>query len=504
MIGADPRLINDDLAPTPPEKRTWSKWHIAALWVGMSVCIPTYLLAAGLVDEGFSLKMAVLSVALGNLVVLFPMVLNAHAGTKYGIPFPVLLRSSFGVLGANVPALMRALVACGWFGINTWIGGKALYILVGVIAPDGSLPQILPAWFGITTGQFLCFMAFWAINVVIIARGIESIRILETWAAPLLLLMGVALFIWAWVNVGDLGKMLADPAEPTRGGWSSIGVGLTTAVAFWGTLALNIPDFARFAKSQKDQVIGQTLGLPTTMTLFAFVGAAVTNATAIIFTTRISQPEELLARIGSGPVVVLSMLGLAVATLTTNLAANVVGPANDFSNVAPSKIDFRKGAFIAAGVGVVILPWKLMQDAGQYLFTWLLGYGALLGAVGGVMIADYFLIRRCRLELDDLYRRNGAYEYWRGVNPIALVALAIGIAPNVPGFLAALGVATVGSFFATLYDWAWFVAFFAAGLAYYAGTLALKGKHYGSVTEDHGQRDRVRKPVSAGVGPAGN
>jgi NCS1 family nucleobase:cation symporter-1 len=463
----DSALWNEDLAPTTPEQRTWSRWHIAALWVGMAVCIPTYQLASGLVDQGWSWKIAVLSVTLGNVVVLVPMVLNAHAGTRYGIPFPILLRSSFGVLGANVPALMRALVACGWFGIQTWIGGSAIYILCGEILPSAwDLPQPLPDWLGISTGQLFCFLLFWAINVVIIARGIETIRVLETWSAPFLLALGVALFAWAWWRVGDLGAMLAEPAATRAPSWGMIGVGLTTAVSFWGTLALNIPDFARFARSQRDQVIGQAVGLPPTMALFAFIGAAVTNATALIFGARISNPVALTAKIGGPALTLLAMFGLAIATLTTNLAANVVSPANDFSNLSPRRISFRRGAFIAAGVGIVILPWKLMADAGQYLFTWLLGYGAMLGAVGGVMIADYFVLRRCRLAVADLYRRGGAYEYRRGFNLIALGALALGIAPNVPGFLAALGVVKVGAPWTTFYEWAWFCAFFTAGITY--------------------------------------
>ncbi len=489
-----PQLINEDLAPTPPEKRTWSKWHIAALWVGMAVCIPTYTLASGLIAKGWSLELAVLSVALGNVVVLFPMVLNAHAGTKYGIPFPVLLRSSFGVMGSNVPALMRALVACGWFGINTFIGGKAIYLLAAVIFPNSwTLPEILPGWFGISTGLLLAFLVFWAIHLVIIARGINSIKILETWAAPLLLFMGVALFAWAWSKVGNLGDTLASSNTATHTGLADLGIGLTTAVAFWGTLALNIPDFARFAKSQRDQVIGQSIGLPPTMTVFAFIGAAVTNATAIIYGTTIDQPEALLARMGGPLVTVLAMLGLAIATLTTNLAANVVGPANDFSNVAPSKINFRRGAYIAAGVGLAIFPWKLMQDAAHYLFTWLLGYGALLGAVGGVMIADYFVIRRCYLNVKDLYRRGGEYEYKRGFNPWALVALAIGIVPNIPGFVAALSKDPTSPVFTTIYEWAWFFAFFAAG-----GSYVLLMKLFG----DEPVGERVSPPISESLEPS--
>ncbi|HWN71210.1 MAG TPA: NCS1 family nucleobase:cation symporter-1 [Haliangium sp.] len=466
-------LINDDLAPTSPAQRTWSLWHIAALWVGIAICIPTYMLASGLVDQGWSLGLAVASVALGNLIVLVPMVLNAHAGTRYGIPFPVLLRASFGVLGANVPAMMRALVACGWFGIQTWIGGMAIYTLVGALVPETwTLPNVLPAWMGINTGQLVAFLVFWAINVAIIVRGIDTIRVLETWSAPFLLAIGVALFAWAWLRVGDLGAMLADPPGATGFDMDKLAVGLTIGVSYWGTLALNIPDFSRFARSQKDQVVGQALGLPATMAMFAFIGAAVTNATAVIFGARIADPVALLARIGGPALTVLSLVGLAVATLTTNLAANIVSPANDFSNLAPRRISFRQGAIIASAIGAVIMPWKLLSNLGNYLFVWLGGYGGMLGAVGGIMIADYYLIRRGQLDIDALYRRGGAYEYSGGFHVTALVALATGIAPNVPGFLGALGVVTLApdSAWTTIYSWAWFVGFFLAGAVYLGGT----------------------------------
>ena len=464
-------LSNEDLAPVPAHKRTWSLWSIAALWVGMAICIPTYTLASSLVDKGWSWTAAVLSVALGNLVVLVPMVLNGHAGTRYGIPFPVLVRASFGVLGSNVPALMRAVVACGWFGIQTWIGGSAIYEIARALHPSPvGLPQVLPAWLGVGTGPFLCFLIFWAMNVAIIVRGMESIRVFENWSAPFLLAVGVALFAWAWHAVGDLGPILATKPDASRTGFGAIlGAGLTSAVAFWGTLALNIPDFSRYARSQRDQLIGQAIGLPPTMTMFAFIGAAVTNATAIVFGKRISDPVQLLARIGGPLTRVISMVALLVATLTTNLAANVVSPANDLANLSPRRISFRRGALITAVIGILMLPWKLYNDAGQYLFTWLLGYGAMLGSVGGVMIADYFFIRRKQLKLDDLYRRGGVYEYRRGFNTVALVALAAGIAPNVPGFLGALGVLEVAPLFATIYEWAWFVAFFLAGAVYLAG-----------------------------------
>ncbi len=466
--GSDTGLTNADLAPTSPAQRTWSLWHIAALWVGMAVCIPTYTLASGLVDQGWSWKAAVLSVGLGNVVVLGPMLLNAHAGTRYGIPFPVLLRAPFGVLGANIPALMRAFVACGWFGIQTWIGGAAIHqLLAALLGSPLDLPAILPAWVGLTTGELLCFLLFWALNVAIIWRGIDSIRVLQTWAAPFLIAVGLALFVWAWNAVGSLDALLAEPRPDAATDWGKVlGVGLTGAVSFWGTLALNIPDFARFARSQRDQAVGQALGLPATMVLFAFLGAVVTNATAVLYGQRIADPVALIGRIGGPMVTVFAMVGLSVATLTTNLAANVVSPANDFSNLAPRRISFRTGALITAVLGILILPWKLYRDAGSYLFTWLLGYGALLGAVGGVMIADYFVVRRCRLNVEDLYRRGGEYEYRRGFHLAALFALAAGIAPNVPGFLDALGAVPCGSFFRGVYEWAWFVAFFVAAATY--------------------------------------
>jgi len=478
----DMSLTNPDLAPVDADRRTWNWWHIASLWIGMAICIPTYTLASSLVDRGWSWQAAVGSVVLGNFVVLIPMVLNSHAGTKYGIPFPVLVRAPFGVLGSNVPAILRAVVACGWFGIQTWIGGFAIFKLLEVLTPGiAHLPRVLPAWVGLGTGEALCFLVFWAINVWIVLRGMESIKLLETWGSPFLLAVGAALLIWAFTRAGGWGPMLSNPATSTaavtaggtaasRSGFSSIlGAGLTSAVAFWGTMALSIPDFSRFARSQRDQVVGQAVGLPVTMAFFAFIGAAVTNATGVIFGQRIADPIVLLARVGGPLVVVLSMLGLSVATLTTNIAANVVAPANDFSNIAPHRIRFKTGALITAAVGILMMPWRLYNDAAAYIFTWLIGYGALLGPIAGIMIIDYFVLRRRELVVEDLYRRGGAYEYTRGVNWIAMLALAAGITPNLPGFLGAIGVINASPLASGIYDWAWFVGLAIAAIVYLIG-----------------------------------
>jgi nucleobase:cation symporter-1, NCS1 family len=470
---SDAALINPDLAPVPLERRTWNWWHIASLWIGMAICIPTYTLASGLVDQGWTWQAAVGAVVLGNVVVLVPIALNSHAGTRYGIPFPVLARASFGVLGANVPALLRGLVACGWFGIQTWIGGWAIYKLIEVMWPGiATLPQLLPAFVGLNTGEFLCFMLFWAMNVWIVLRGMDSIKFLETWGSPFLLAVGVALLVWAWVRGGGFGPMLQNAPNAHGGLGSVFGAGLTSAVAFWGTMALSIPDFSRYANSQRDQIIGQAVGLPGTMALFAFIGAAVTSATAVIFGTRIADPVALLARIGGPLMIMLSMAGLTVATLTTNIAANIVAPANGFSNVAPHRISFKQGAMITAVIGILMMPWRLYNDAAAYIFTWLIGYGALLGPVAGIMIADYFFVRRGVLVLDDLYRRGGAYEYRRGVNWVAMLAFVLGVLPSLPGFIGALGGRPASGFFGGVYNWAWFVGFSVSAALYLAGMKA--------------------------------
>ncbi|MBI1292790.1 nitrate reductase [bacterium] len=459
-------------------------WDIAALWVGMAVCIPTYMMAAGLISQGMTIGQSMVTIALGNLIVLLPMVLNAHAGTKFGIPFPVLLRASFGVYGANIPALMRALVACGWFGIQTWIGGAAIYSLCAVVmgftpAAVGDGPIL-----GLSLGQFFCFMLFWAMNIGIIIAGIDSIKWLENLAAPFLLVAGLALLFWASAKAGGFSAVFSeDVVRQVRGTqpenfsfWSIFWPNLTAMVGFWATLSLNIPDFSRYARSQRDQVLGQLIGLPTTMALFSFIGVATTCATVLIFGKAIWDPVELLARFDSPVVTVVALFALTVATLSTNIAANIVSPANDFSALKPKLISFRTGGLIAGVIGIVIMPWRLVTDLGGYIFTWLIGYGALLGAIAGVMIVDYFVIRRASLVVDDLYRREGEYSYSGGFNLRALLALLLGIIPNIPGFLEAAGGASffdAPEFFQTIYQYAWFVGLIVSGTAYAVINLIL-------------------------------
>ena len=472
---ADADLINEDIEPVPASKRHWSVLSMASLWVGMVVCVPTYMLAGGLIDQGMSWWQAVSTVMLGNLVVLAPMVLNGHPGTKYGIPFPVLARASFGIKGAHVPSLLRALVACGWFGIQTWVGGSAIYQLLDV-STDGGMQGPALALLGINPGQTGCFLAFWAIQVYFVYKGVESIRIFEQLAAPFLIAMGLVLLGWAYVRAGGFGPMMEAPSQFGPGGpregqfWSVFFPSLTAMVGFWATLSLNIPDFTRYAKSQRDQVLGQAIGLPTTMTLFAFIGVAVTGSTIVIYGEPVWDPTVLLGKMGGGISVLVSLFALSVATLSTNLAANVVSPANAMINLAPRTIGFKLGGYVTAGLGLVMFPWKLLESTGDYIFTWLIGYSALLGPIGGILIVDYFLLRKSRLDLNDLYRRQGRYWYAHGFNPVAIGALVLAVLPNLPGFLHVAGaIDSVPAIFEALYTYAWFLGFGLAGVLYLLG-----------------------------------
>jgi NCS1 family nucleobase:cation symporter-1 len=468
------RLENADLAPVPPDRRTWTVWNFAALWISMAACIPTYMLASSLIRGGMNWSQAVLTIFLGNVIVLVPMILNAHAGTRYGIPFPVYCRAAFGTLGANVPALLRAFVACGWFGIQAWIGGNAIFKILAIFAPALATSPVLGG-LGISLPQLTCFLFFWGINMWVIHKGIDCIRWLLSIKAPLLIVLGLALLWWAYRNAGGFGPILSQPSafdagQPKSGQFFAFFVpALTGMIGFWATLSLNIPDFSRYARTQRDQILGQAIGLPPTMALYSFIGVAVTSATTIIYGTTIWDPVDVLTRFTNPVVLVVAMVALCIATLATNIAANVVSPANDFAHLAPRLISFRTGGYITGVIGVVMMPWKLVADPSGYIFTWLVGYSALLGPIAGILIADYFVLRRTHLDLDALYRPGGEYRYTKGFSLAGLTALALAVLPNLPGFLVTvkwLGKDAVPAFFIGAYDYAWFIGFTVAFLVY--------------------------------------
>ncbi len=484
-VSASP-YYNRDMAPVPAARRKWGMKDIAALWVSMAACVTTYTLASSFIREGMSWWQAVLTIFLGNVIVIIPMVLNAHAGTRYGIPFPVYCRASFGILGANVPAMLRALVACGWFGIQTWIGGFCIYKVLEVYNPGWTaLPAI--DGLGINGPQIACFLGFWAVNILIIYLGIESIRFLLNIKAPLLIMLGLALLAWAVYRAGGLGPILEKPARLTGDQfWAFFFPALTGAVGYWATLSLNIPDFTRYARSQRDQVLGQAVGLPTTMALYSFIGAAVTSAAVIIYPNvpekDLWEPINLISRFSNPLVLIFSLFALSLATLATNIAANVVSPANDFAHVAPRYIGFRTGGLITGVIGILIQPWKLYNDPTGYIFTWLIGYSSLLGAIGGILIADYYIIRKTRLDLAGLYRKDGPYWYCCGVNPVAVIALAAGIALCVPGFVYTLTTPpkqdVVKNIWTQVYGYAWFVSLAVSFVVYLSGTMLTGSRRF--------------------------
>ena len=467
--------MSDDLAPVPASNRHWGTWSMAALWISMSACVPTYMGGASLIDGGMNWWQATLTIYLANTIVLVQMVLNAHPGTKYGIPFPVLCRAAFGTLGSNIPALMRAVVACGWFGIQTWIGGMAIYKITAIFVPDLAAWPPLPV-VGASASELACFLLFWAINMAFVLKGIDSIRILLQIKAPLLIALGLLLLVWARGEAGGFGPMLNAPSQFDEGQAKAgqlaafFAPALTAMIGFWATLSLNIPDFSRYARSQRAQAVGQALGLPTTMGLFSFIGIAVTSATVVIYGQAIWDPVDLLTRFTNPLLLLVAMAALCIATLATNLAANVVSPANDFANLAPRRISFRMGGLLTGIIGILIMPWKLIADPSGFIFVWLVGYAGLLGPIGGILICDYFVVRRRQLDVNALYEERGQYRYTGGFSLVAIAALAAGIAPSVPGFLATVGAidaAAIAPWWQTLYGYSWFVGFGVSFILYW-------------------------------------
>lgn len=545
----DSPLYSEDLAPVPASLRTWNTWHMAALWIGMAVCIPTYLLASYMIKSGLSWQEALIIIGVSNLIITIPMVLNGKAGVKYGLPFPVLGRAAFGTRGIHIASVVRGIVACGWFGIQTWIGGLSIYAIFNALTGN-------EASTGLSIGQYGCFLIFWCINIYFVIKGSESIKWLEQLSAPILIGMGIFLIGWGANRAGGFGIVLAQsgqlakPAaeveytngksvvylhplknktatafkadeyratlqnQPLKDAWQSLktqnivsfenaeqlpvmvqfrkkeGEGylysslvkavpksadtgtappkiwsyilwLTAMVGFWATMSISISDITRYASSQKAQVAGQFIGLPGTMILYSFVGIFVTCAAVINFNDVLVaddvpwDPVQLVAKFDNPAVVIFAQLFLLIATLSTNIAANVIAPANAFSNLLPKKISFKTGGIITGIIGILICPWWLLDEiSGILIFI-----SGLLGPVLGVLLADYFWVRKQTLELNELYKTNGIYAYRSGFNPAAIISLVAGISLALIGFwIEPLNF---------LYSFSWFTGFAVSFFLYY-------------------------------------
>lgn len=455
-------IYNHDLAPTKIKERVWNTYNYTALWVGMCHCIPTYMLAGGLIALGMDWIQALITITLGNLIVLIPMLLNGHPGAKYGIPFPVFARASFGSLGANIPAIARAIVACGWFGINTYVGGNAISMFFGAIIPGYSKMGGDFSIAGLSLPAAIGFIIFWLFQMYIVYKGMDTLRKFENWAAPAVMVLGFVLVIYMIVAAKGFGPLISEPSKfKTFGEFFKVFIpSLTGMVGFWATLSLNIPDFTRFARSQREQAIGQAIGLPPTMLVFSAMGVIITSASAILWGKAIWDPGEIINKFSNPIVLLIGFFGIVVASLSVNVAANMVSPSNDFSNIWPKKISFKMGGLITGIIGILIMPWKLLSDPSGYIFNWLGTYSGFLGPIAGVIIADYWVVKKTKLVLKDLYLVKGEYEYTAGFNIKAIIALVVGIV-----------VALIGKVVPELkwlFDYAWFVGFAAAFLVYWA------------------------------------
>lgn len=459
-------LYNHDLAPVPVTQRNWTTYNFAALWASMSACIPTYMLSSGLIASGMNWAQAIFTIMLGNVIVLAPILLNSHPGTKYGIPFPVFARASYGTIGSNLPALMRAVVACGWFGIQAWIGGQALHVFLNAIIPNWNT-LLGPPVMEHSPSEWLSFFVFWSLNILVIYKGMDLVKKIQGVAAPFVLLMTALLLIWSINAANGFGALLKETGKYTTLDQflPVFFPSLTAMIGFWATLSLNMPDFTRFGRSQRDQTIGQSVALPIAMTVFSAMGVLITSAAIVIYpdapAKELWDPVKLIGRFKEPWVIAISMFTVSVATLAVNIAANVVSPANDFANSFPKYISFKRGGLITGIIGVLMQPWKLVADPSGYIFAWLLGYSGGLGSIAGVLIVDYWIIRKTKLALPDLYlTKNSAYSYTSGWNMAAVIATILGCA----GAWCGLVIEPLRP----LYDYAWFVGLFVAGLAYWA------------------------------------
>lgn len=458
------RLFNEDLAPVPISQRNWSTYNFAALWASMSACIPTYMLSSGLIASGMNWWQAIFTIMLGNVIVLIPILLNSHPGTKYGIPFPVFARASYGTVGSNLPALMRAVVACGWFGIQAWIGGQAFYMVLCALRPE--LKDAGGLIGGHPPAEWLSFLAFWSLNILAIFKGMTLVKRIQGIAAPFVLVMTILLLCWFVNAANGFGAMMKETGKfDTLDKFLPVFFpSLTAMIGFWATLSLNMPDFTRFGRSQREQVVGQSIALPLAMTIFSGMGVLITSAAIVVYPDaaldQLWDPVKLIGRFKDPLVVAISMFTVGIATLATNIAANVVSPANDFANAFPKYISFKRGGLLTGVIGIIMQPWNLLADPSGYIFKWLLGYSGGLGTIAGVLIVDYWLVRKKQLKLVELYQESGScYHYDNGWNSKAIIATIVGCAGAWSGLVIPA--------LRPLYDYAWFVGLFLAGACYW-------------------------------------
>jgi NCS1 family nucleobase:cation symporter-1 len=469
--GYAPGLTNNDLLPTGESERRWTWWHFAALWMGMVHNIFNFTWIGGLVVLGMSVWQALAVALAGNLVQTALIGLNGRVGAHYGLPFAVWARSAFGVYGANVAALARGAVAVGWFGVQSYLAATAINLLITTVVPGwGRVGH--SSFLGMAPSLWAVVVGYWLLNFVVVRNGMGTIRRFESWAGPAIFVVMAILLVWVVVRAGGAGSLLHQHAAryPTTSDF--LAHGFVPAVSLyiagsWAAMVLNIPDLTRFARSNRQQFWGTMIGLPAASLVYFGMAAVIVSAVQRLYGQTLWNPTDVLATIGNPALSIVGATLLAIATISVNIPANIVSPAYDLTNLLPRLLTFRTAAYLSIVLGFLAMPWQLLSSP-ETLYSVLHNIGVVIGPITGIMLADYFVIRRQRMDVAQLFSSMGRYRYRAGYNPVALTVLAL--------VVALLLAAEASSRLHDVYEHAWLVGVSTAFIGYTAAAgLARRG-----------------------------
>lgn len=449
-----PTLYNVDLAPTKREGRRWTGYSIFTLWANDVHSLGNYAFAIGLFALGLGGWQILLALGIGAVLLFALLNFSGFMGVKTGVPFPVMSRISFGIRGAQISSLLRGAVAIAWFGIQTYLASVVLRVMLVAMVPslkelDGN------SIMGLSTLGWIAFVALWIVQLVIVSFGMEMIRKYEAFAGPIILVTMAAIAIWIFAEAGGSIAWAPDNALEGADMWRTIFAGGALWVSIYGTFVLNFCDFTRSAVSKKAVVRGNFWGIPINMLVFGAIVVVMAGGQFKISGKIIESPSDIVQTIPNTLFLVLACLALLILTIAVNLMANFVAPVYALTNLFPKHLNFRKAAWVSGTIGLIILPWNLYNNP-LVIVYFLGGLGALLGPLFGVVMADYWLLRRGKVNVPELYIESptGAYFYKKGYNPKAIMAL-------IPAATVALVIAFVPAFEgAAPFSW-----FFAAGIA---------------------------------------
>lgn len=451
--------FNEDVLPTLQENRNWGIGNYTTVWMGSVHNIPNYIAIGGLFAIGLSVGQVFAAIMCAAIILATVMVLNGHAGSKYGLPFAMLLRSSFGSKGAMIPGVLRGVIAAiMWFGFQTFAGSQALSILIGKMWPTyltlGGDWNLL----GLTLPALISFLIFWALNVALIFGGMDFLGKFTNILSPLVYIVFGGMAIWAINLAGGIGPIINHTGAGMSGNSVIVFLGAITAIiAAWAAPMVSVSDFTRLARSHKDQAVGQTLGLIVTYLLFAVASIAIIVGSEIAFGTPIWNVLDVVAQFDNWFAVGISVLTLCLTTLSVNVTGNIVPAGYQLASLFPKKLTFKSGATIAAVIGILVMPWKLMENSTS-IFTFLNIVGGLLAPVTGIMLAQYFVISKTEIDLKELYSNHGKYNYKNGFNVNAIITLTIA------GTLCLIGIFI--PLFKPLYEMSWIVGIISAFIIY--------------------------------------